>query len=664
MGIAGDIIVIIAFSAVCAAVAQRIKLPLLIGYIFAGFIVGPNFLDLTVSATDDIEKLAEIGVALLLFALGLEFSFTKLKSVRLIALIGTPIQMVLTMLLGYAIGPTLGLDWQASLWLGAMLSLSSTMVILKTMMARGLIGTLSSKVMIGMLIVQDLAVVPLMIILPIISEPQAGISLLLLSALKAAFFLVVMIFIGTRFFPFLFRYISHWGSRELFILLVLFLGLGVGYATHIVGLSFALGAFVAGMVIGESEYSFQALSDIIPLRDMFGLLFFASIGMLLDLSFLWENWSAVLLLLVLVFVGKSLIFGLVARVFGYVNIIPYAVALGMFQIGEFSFALATLGKNNDAVSDDLYSLVVAVAVITMLLTPLFSKLAQPVYNLHRKFFGGSPREAIAEDIGDIANHVVIVGAGRTGTHIAKLLKQLDISFVVIENTHRSVEISKAQENTTVYGDATQEPVLAAAHVENARLLLVTIPAIEPLRLIATNARKLNPNLTIIARAQGLEQVQELSDIGIYMVVEPDLEAGLEFSRQTLLNLNVSPVEIINYSDQVRKNFYAPLYDNESEYRLISHLKNVHNTIDLKWFKIEEGNIFAGKSLGELELRKKMGITVVSIVNNEDITNNPTVDYRFQVGDLVGVIGNPRQLCEFQGHFNAKLSCQVNFNYRE
>ena len=214
---------------------------------------------------------------------------------RNIALVGTPLQMLLTIIYGYALGHWLGWEWVPSVWLGALVSLSSTMVILKTLMNQGFLGTLSSRVMIGMLMVQDLAVVPLMIILPQLSNPKAGIPLLGLAALKAALFLTLMILLGTRVLPRLMAYIAKWNSRELFLLAITAIGLGVGYATYLSGLSFALGAFVAGMVLSESDYSHQALSDIIPLRDLFGLLFFTSVGMLLDPTFLLTHWDTILI---------------------------------------------------------------------------------------------------------------------------------------------------------------------------------------------------------------------------------------------------------------------------------------------------------------------------------------------------------------------------------
>ena len=343
MGIATDIILLIVVAFGCGLLLQRLGQPVILGYIAAGIILGPHTGGLTVSNIHEIERLAEIGVALLLFALGLEFSLKDLKPVKKVALIGTPIQIILTIGLGFGIGHLMGWDWKDSLWLGACISLSSTMVILKTLMNQGWLGTLSSKVMIGMLIVQDLAVVPLMIILPQLNDPAVGLPALGIAALKAAAFIAGMVLLGTKLLPRLMGHIARLGSRELFLLAITAIGLGVGYVTHLVGLSFAFGAFVAGMVLSESDYGHQALSDIIPLRDLFGLLFFASVGMLLDPVFLMDHLVEVVVLVLAVSLGKGIIFAVLARVFRYGNVIPLAVGLGLFQVGEFSFVLATVG---------------------------------------------------------------------------------------------------------------------------------------------------------------------------------------------------------------------------------------------------------------------------------------------------------------------------------
>jgi CPA2 family monovalent cation:H+ antiporter-2 len=291
--------------------------------------------------------------------------------VRRIALLGVPIQIALTIAYGCGLGLLLGWPWLPSVWPGALISLSSTMVLLKTPMGQGRLGSLSSRVMIGILIVQDLGVVPLMIILPRLGHPSFAFSGLAWAALKAAAFLALMVLAGTRLIPRLMAHIANWNSRELFLLAVTAIGPGVGYATHLFGLSFGFGAFVAGMVLGESDTSHQALSDVVPLRDPFGLLFFL-VGMLLDPAFLVAHWPEVLLLVLLVSLGG------LTRLFGYGNVAPLAVGLGLFQIGEFSFVLARVGLSSQAITAEQFSLVLCATIATMLLTPLVSSFTAPL----------------------------------------------------------------------------------------------------------------------------------------------------------------------------------------------------------------------------------------------------------------------------------------------
>jgi CPA2 family monovalent cation:H+ antiporter-2 len=564
MGIAADIAIIIVAALIGGLIAELLKQPLILGYILAGVVVGPYTGGITVTEIHNIELLAEIGVALLLFALGLEFSFKELKPVRKVALIGTPIQMILTMAYGFAIGKLLGFGEIASLWIGALISLSSTMVILKSMMNRGLMGTLSSRVMIGMLIVQDLAVIPLIIMLPQLSNPQAGFSALGWAALKATCFLTLMIIVGTRVIPRLIAYVAIWNSRELFLLTVTATGLGIGYATYLFGLSFAFGAFVAGMVLGESDYSHQALSDIIPLRDVFGLLFFVSIGMLLDPAFLFANLKTVSLMVLLIIIGKGLIFAVLVMFFGYGNVIPLAVGLGLFQVGEFAFVLARVGVHTQSISAEMFSLILTTAVITMILTPFISGLTAPLYAVRRRWFKHEPLQTMNIPQTGLHHHVVIAGAGRVGAYVAHVLKSLQVTFVVIEFDSRRVNRLKETGVPLVYGDASQPIVLNAAGIEQAKLLIITTPSAIVTKTIVEKSRQFNPKLKIVARAENIDQIQILHELGVNEVIQPEFEAGLEVTRQALLSLNIAAADIRRFTDQVRQESYAPLYGDNRE----------------------------------------------------------------------------------------------------
>ena len=354
MGIAGDIALILVAAFLGGVVARQLGLPLILGYILAGVLVGPNTIGPTVGEIEEIELLAEIGVALLLFTIGLNFPLGELAPVKRIALIGTPIQLALTIAFGYGLGQLLGLGWEEAVWFGAIISLSSTAVVLKTLTEQGVINTLASRVIVGMLIVQDLAVVPLIILLPELNNVGQGLTEVGIAVLEAGLFIAGMALFGTRVFPWFMARIAGWNSRELFLLAVVAIGLGVGYATYLFGLSFAFGAFVAGMVLSQSDYSYQALADIGPLRDIFAMLFFVSVGMLLEPAFLWENAATIGLVVLAVFVIKGSIFTGLSRAFGYGNIAPFAVGLGLFQVGEFSFVIAREGINVGAISEETF----------------------------------------------------------------------------------------------------------------------------------------------------------------------------------------------------------------------------------------------------------------------------------------------------------------------
>lgn len=643
MGLAADIVIIVVAALVGGVIAHKLRQPPILGYILAGLVVGPYTGGVTVSDVHGIELMAEIGVALLLFALGLEFSFKKLKPVRGIALIGTPIQICLTILFGWTIGRWLGWEPIPSLWLGALISLSSTMVLLKTLMNQGWLGTLSSRVMIGMLIVQDLAVVPMMIVLPQLNDPKAGLAVLGVAALKAALFLAAMVLLGTRILPRLMAYLTTWNSRELFLLAITAVALGTGYATYLAGLSFAFGAFVAGMVLSESDYSHQALSDIIPLRDLFALLFFTSVGMLLDPRFLIAHWAEILVLVCLVCVGKGVIFAVLARLFGYGNVVPLAVGLGLFQVGEFAFVLARVGLSSGSISMDAYSLVLSTAIVTMVLTPLVSGLTTPLYVLQRHTFKQEPLQTKEHADPGLHGHIVIAGGGRVGMHAARILQQLGVSFIVVELDYRKVQQAQKDGFPILWGDATRDVVLEAAGVARASLLLVTVPAVILAQSIVTMAKGLKPSLDIVARAEGIEQMVDLHERGVVQVVQPEFEAGLELTRQTLAHLGYPITEIVKYTDAVRRDLYAPFLNDDKDVGRLARLRNAAELLELNWLMPDETSSMVGRSIGEMGIRTRSGVSVVGVIRGAALHPNPGPDFRFAPGDTVAVIGRPDQV---------------------
>ena len=650
MGIAADIIVLVVTAFFCGLIMQRLHQPLILGYILAGILLGQNTGGITIHEIHDIELLAEIGVALLLFGLGLEFSYKDLKPVKMIAFIGTPIQIVLTMLLGMGIGKLLGWELTASVWFGALISLSSTMVLLKTLMNQGWMGTLSSKVMIGMLIVQDLAVVPMMILLPMMNDPAAGLPALGYALLKAVVFLVCMFFFGAKLLPILLRGIVALGSRELFLLAVIAIGLGIGYATYLVGLSFAFGAFIAGMVLTESDYGHQALSDVIPLRDVFGLLFFASVGMLLDPHFFVDHIWVVMLLVFLVTAGKAAIFALIARLFHYGNVIPIAVGLGLFQVGEFTFVLARIGLSSGSISTELYNLVLTTAVVTMLLTPLLSGQTSRIYEFKKRHIKRDPLQTMNFESNEISGHVVIAGGGRVGMQMARILHSLKIPFVIIELNQRLVEMAKEAGFSVIFGDASQEVVLQAANAPKAVLLVVTIPGIVESQAIIHNTRVLNPDIQVVARLADTEFKEVFNKLQVRNLVYPEFEAGLEMTRQALLQLGLPVQEVHQYTEPLRQEFLQQEEDADNQvlqqYKTLAQLRSAEQSFDLQWFSVQAGSVLLGQSLAEAQIRTRTGVSVVGVLRGGSIASNPGPEFRLQKKDMVAVIGSSQARASF------------------
>jgi CPA2 family monovalent cation:H+ antiporter-2 len=561
MGIAADIALIVVAAFLGGAVAQRLGQPLIVGYILAGIMVGPYTAGPTVVKIHEIELLAEIGVALLLFALGLEFNFRKLVRVKWIAFLGTPLQILVCMGCGWGIGQFLGWSDIASLWLGAIVALSSTMVLLKTLAAQGELGSISSRIMISMLIVQDLAFVPIMLVLTELNQPDGGVSALIGAIVRAGIFLVVMVVVGTRLMPAILHRISQWGSRELFLVAITALGLGVGYATYLAGLSFVFGAFVAGMVLSESEYSHQALSDIVPLRDIFSMIFFVSVGMLLDPRYVWQYGAVIAGLVVVIMLLKAAVFVAITRLFGYRDGIPVAVGIGLLQVGEFAFVLSRVARSQQVIDADQDNLILAVALVTMLLTPLVMRLRQPInaWLMRRKpVLPLPPVQSQVASAAERHQHAVIIGYGRVGQYTAHMLHQRGIPYVVIELDQYRIDELKQLQVPVIYGDAASAEVLHAAGVAQARLVLIAVGSAYDVESIARLVRQLAPQVPIVARAAHIKQIPVLQELQITEIVQPEFEAGLEMMRQTLLHFGVSMAEITQLSDDVRAVAYAPI----------------------------------------------------------------------------------------------------------
>lgn len=533
MGLVDDLCLIFVAAVLGGLVARAVRVPLVLGYILAGLLVSPHTPGPKVFELKDIEHLAEMGVALLMFGIGLEFSLQKLNELRTVALLGTTLQMGVCMGLGMLLLKALGYNWTESLWFGAALSLSSTMVVLKVLDAQGFRDALSGRVMLSMLVVQDLAIIPLMLVLPDLSAGVASIGKL---ALSATTMVVVVWVIGGKMLPRLFEYVASRAPRELFTLLVVAVGLGVGFLSYKAGLSFAFGAFLAGLVLAESDYSHHVLSELGPLRDLFGMLFFVSVGLLIEPRAVQENLGVIAVLLLGTLLIKGFTFGVVVRLFGYRKVIPWAVGLTLWQIGEFSFVLAQVGAKAGAVSTGVYNLVMVTAVLSMIATPATSGQAARI----RSWFKSHTAEPEPEEpVGpSVTGHVLIGGYGRVGVVLARTLANAGIPFCAVDPRPETVRKARELGHPIVLGDLSSETILDVAGAYRARLVVLTMPDPIASNRVAEILRQARPDLPILARGVSQEHCRDLKAHGVRMALWPEFECGLELTRRGLLHLDL------------------------------------------------------------------------------------------------------------------------------
>jgi CPA2 family monovalent cation:H+ antiporter-2 len=433
---------------------------------------------------------------------------------------------------------------------GFFIAMSSTIIVLKTLIERGELGTTHGRVMIGILLVQDLSVVPIMIILHSMgSDVETFSTTWIWDLLKVISFIGVILVLGFWVFPRFMRSVTERRSRELFLLTVVCVALGAGFGAYYVGLSIALGAFLAGLMVSESQYAHQARAEIGPLRDIFATLFFVSLGMLADPSFISSNPVEVVAVVGVIIVGKFLIVSVITWAFGYAPKTALFAGGGLFQIGEFSFILAAVALEVGIISDHIYSLTLAAAGITMLLTPFGMGLVSVIYHrlIQRKRLAGlltARVDSVApEERKQLSGHAVICGYGRTAQNLERVLKRRNFPYLVIDIDPRSLDSLRARGVPCIYGDAANLDILAQAQLERARVMAVTFPDPTAARLAVANARRINPRLNIVARVHRDEDTEALRELGVAEMVRPELEAGLEVIRHTLHRFGLTTQEI-------------------------------------------------------------------------------------------------------------------------
>ncbi|MFA7482364.1 MAG: cation:proton antiporter [Vulcanimicrobiota bacterium] len=631
-------------------VARRLGAPTLAGYLVAGLAIGP-FTPGFVGDIEDIRQLAELGVIFMMFGVGLHFSLGDLWEVRAVAVPGAIAQITIATGLTWLV--TSMWDWSTSagLVVGLALSIASTVVLLRGLTDNGLLNTIHGKVAVGWLVLEDLATVAILVVLPALALGTGNpVVAVVVALLKTAAFSAVILMVGRRLMPWILNGISQTRSRELFILAVMAVSVGTAMlAAELFGISLALGAFLAGLMIGESDVSHQVAAEALPFQEIFAVIFFVSVGMLVDPATLVENAWQVIVITALIIVGKAATTILLGLILPARPTTMLVVAAGLSQIGEFSFIVGTTGVSLSLITNEQYGLVLAGALLSIVINPFLFKLVKPTENFLRTIpwlWNGLTWRRVEEYgpvIPDMENHVVVVGAGRVGTFMVRVLDRLSLPILLVEQNEGPAKPFAEAGIPVLYGDASNSDLLTHAQLDKARSLVVTVPSQSAAELIVATARQIAPDLHVISRASTTAGIQRLSKNGARDVIHPELEGSLEIMRHTLLNLNHSPEQVQRYIDAVRRETYYSEILEGGEWLELSKLLTSVGRLGLYWVTVSPQSRMCGKTLGEIALRTQTGASVVALVRGTEVTSNPSPQEPIEAGNLVALIGDPEQL---------------------
>ncbi len=660
-----ELLIILLVSVPVALIFLRLKMPLLVGFMLTGILIGPYGLGL-IKELKSIEVLAEIGVILLLFTIGIEFSIRRLLEMRSLVLIGGGLQVGITIIATAIISLVFGRELNQSIFFGFLVALSSTAIVMKSYADRNEIDAPHGRAGVGILLFQDISIVLMMLFVPILGGKDAlsfggvaqtlGISLVaLILIIAAAWFLV----------PLILKQVVALRSPEVLLLTAVLLSLGMAWITSQFGLSLALGAFIAGIVLSESEYSTQVNADILPFRDVFNSIFFVSIGLLLSLAALIENLPTVLLLVVSLISGKAIIIWTVVRFLKFPHRISAMTALGLAQIGEFSFVLAKAGRGFDLLPNSDYQIFIAATIISMITTP-FLIAAAPTFGVFvQKFFrdknAAAANEPEEEEIhltssGGLSNHVIIVGYGLNGRNLARVLRAVLVPYTILDLNAETVRRAKKKGEKINFGDATRREVLRHAHIEEANALVLALSDLQGARRTVQQARELNKDLYIVVRTRYTAEITGLLELGANEVIPEEFETSIEIFSRVLQRYGVARNVIENQIDEIRGHGYEMLRSPSlPEKTSLSNLKNALQAATTENIKLKRNSQAIGKTLAELDLRGRMGVTIIAVIEKGETRVNLGADYVLKEDDTLIMLGDSEKIDRVKKIFHPEKS---------
>ncbi|MCH6236548.1 cation:proton antiporter [Cognataquiflexum rubidum] len=651
-----DIVWIFGLATLVILLFMRFKIPTIIGFLFTGAIAGPYGMSL-VTASTTVEALSEIGVILLLFVIGMEFSLKSLLSIKKAVFIGGSLQVFITILVTTIITHFFGFDWNVSVFLGFLISLSSTAIVLKLLQEGGQVNTISGRTTLAILIFQDVVIVPLMLFIPMLAGETDNIALSLLLLAGKGIAVIILTFLSAKYLiPSLLFRIAKTRNEELFLLSIIVICFAVAYLTSLLGLSLGLGAFLAGLIISESDYSHHATGKILPFREVFLSFFFVSVGMLFDIGFLFSNILLILGLTALTFLVKFIIVAFSVRAIGQGFKEAFIVGFSIFQIGEFSLLLAKEGMKYELMDPTTYQFFLAISILTMAITPFFLKkresfsksiLALSLPNKLNEKFGNEdvPKNPPMEETG-LKDHLVIIGFGLNGHNLAKAARSANIPYVIIEMNPVTVRKEAANGEPIFFGDAANESVLEHVNIHKARVAVIAISSAAATKRIISNIRYMTTNPYIIVRTRYVNEMEENHKLGADEVIPEEFETSIEIFTRVLGKYLVSRHDIESFTEEVRS-FNYEMFRKPSD-AAKGRLKIALPEINLVGFKVEkDSGPFINKPLKEAKIRELLGINIVAVKRGDTTTSNISGTMKLKLGDLVYVVGNSEALLAFE-----------------
>lgn len=644
-----DILILLVSSVVVVLALQRFKLPSIVGLLITGVIIGPYGFKL-INQIHEVEQLSEIGVVLLMFVIGMELSLKQLFAMSRIVFIGGSIQVFVTLLSSFVISIALGFSIPTSIFIGFLFSLSSTAIVLKVLQERNEISAPQGRNALGILIFQDIIVVPMMLITPIMAG--VGDSLIYeLSVLLGKFAMVLLItWLGARYLvpKFLF-WVVKTKNKELFLLFTIALCFSIGTLTALAGLSLALGAFMAGLIISESEYSHQATSAILPFRELFSSFFYVSIGMLMDVNFFFQHFVIVIGVAMAVLIFKSAIAAAAAYVLKYNIRTSIITGLILFQVGEFAFILSKVGISYQLVSDSLNQYFLSVSVLTMLVTPFVIKhagfLAKKTSKiLFPKLAARVKERVLPEKLQKLNEHLIIIGYGMNGKNVSMAARYANIPYVILEINAETVKQEKKLGEPIIYGDAVHEHILENVHIHDARVVVVAISDPQSTKAIVANIRELSSSVYVIVRTRYIKEMDVLLKLGADEVIPEEFETSIEIFSRVLDNYLVPMNEIDALKQAIRSDNYQLFYasrmtTNHIENRVIPNLK-------LAAILVQTENL-GNKTIAELEIRTHYQVSIVGICRGSQLITHISPKEQIRNSDVLYVSGEREAIGNFK-----------------